>query len=119
MATQLAENTRLQGWEGDNLVLSLAPVAERLRNDKTVERLRQALADYYQRPLRLRLEIASAETGGEQTPAERKAALQAERQRQAAQEVADSPLVQALVSAFDAKVIPESIQPLDNQRGET
>ncbi len=119
MATQLAENARFLGWEGDCLVLNLAPVAEHLRKDKAVERLRQALADYYQRPLRIRWETSTAQSGAEQTPAERRAAQQAERQRQAEQEVAASPWVQALVSAFDAKLIPESIQPIDNERGES
>ncbi|MBF0255708.1 MAG: DNA polymerase III subunit gamma/tau [Gammaproteobacteria bacterium] len=113
MATQLAENCLLKGWQGDSLVLSLLPSGNSLAGERSVERLQRALSEHFRRDLKLRLEPVAAVAQRQQSPAERKAEQRAERQRQAEEEFHTNPYVQGLNRGFDAAVVNESIKPID------
>jgi DNA polymerase-3 subunit gamma/tau len=113
MATQLAENCLLKGWQGDSLVLSLLPSGNSLAGERSVERLQRALSEYFRRDLKLRLEPVAAVAQRQQSPAERKADQRAGRQRQAQEEFHANPYVQGLSRDFDAAVVNESIKPIN------
>ena len=114
VATQLANNCVIDGWEGDQLTLTLMPEGASLESERTVERLRGALSDYYAKPIKLKLIPAGKnDRPKQQAPAEKKAEMRAERQQQAEQAIHNNPYVQALNEEFGATVINESIKPID------
>lgn len=113
MASQLAEHCTLKGWEGDTLILSLAPEAKRLASDKAKERLLLALRHYYGADILLRFDGSGTGATEAQSPAQRKAEERQLRQQEAEQAMAANPYVQALVQGFGAELIPGSIRPGD------
>jgi DNA polymerase III subunit gamma/tau len=62
---------------------------------------------------RVRLRFVSADAPLDDTPAAREAKARGERQAAAEQAIDDDPLVQALKRDFGARVIPDSVRPLD------
>jgi DNA polymerase-3 subunit gamma/tau len=81
-----------------------------LRTVRLEERLQQALQTYYQAPIKLVLTVG--EPGGA-TPAQAQAREQSQRQQAAVQVIQSDANVQALVETFNARIHPDSIQPLD------
>ncbi|MBU0501389.1 MAG: DNA polymerase III subunit gamma/tau [Gammaproteobacteria bacterium] len=113
MATQLASNCVVDGWEGDQLRLILLPEAGNLASERTVERLQSALGDYYGRPVKLRLQPVGSKPLVHQAPAQLKAQERVQRQQEAERTIRENPYVQALSAEFDATVITDSIKPID------
>ena len=113
IATQVASNCVIDGWDGDLLKLVLLPEAGNLASERTVERLQSALAGYYGRPVKLRLQPAGGKPLVQQAPAQLKAQERVQRQQEAERTIRDDPYVQALSAEFDAKVITDSIKPID------
>jgi len=113
IATQVASNCVIDGWDGDLLKLVLLPEAGNLASERTVERLQSALAGYYGRPVKLRLQPAGGKPLVQQAPAQLKAQERIQRQQEAERTIRDDPYVQALSAEFDAKVITDSIKPID------
>lgn len=113
MATQLAEHCTLKGWEGDTLVLSLMPEAQRLASDKSKERLHRALKDYYGADILLRFDGSGPGAIEAQSPAQRKAEERQLRQQEAEEAMVGNPYVQALMQGFGAELIPGSVRPGD------
>ena len=97
IATQVASNCVIDGWDGDLLKLVLLPEAGNLASERTVERLQPAGG----KPL------------VQQAPAQLKAQERVQRQQEAERTIRDDPYVQALSAEFDAKVITDSIKPID------
>ncbi|MBI3343645.1 MAG: DNA polymerase III subunit gamma/tau [Gammaproteobacteria bacterium] len=110
MLKQLAVNCALIGRTGDTLSLLLDSSQANLRTARLEERLQQALQTYYQTPVKLVLTVG--EPGGS-TPAQARAREQNERQQAAAQVIQSDANVQALIETFNARIHPDSIQPLD------
>lgn len=110
MLQQLAVNCAFQKRTGDTLSLLLDSSQANLRNARLEERLQQALQTYYQTPIKLVLSVG--EPGGS-TPAQAQAREQDERQQAAVQVIQSDANVQALVETFNARIHPDSIQPLD------
>ena len=110
MLQQLAVNCALIGRTGDTLSLLLDSSQANLRTARLEERLQQALQTYYQTPIKLVLTVG--EPGGS-TPAQAQAREQNERQQAAAQVIQSDANVQALIETFNARIHPDSIQPLD------
>jgi DNA polymerase-3 subunit gamma/tau len=82
------------------------PIAA-LADPELIERVQAALSDLLGQGIRLKVEVRAAEAP---TAAIQDAALAAERQSKAEQAIAQSPVVQAFVEAFDATLIPGSVK---------
>lgn len=108
---QLVAHCILQTLTEDQIHLALATTSAPLLNKEREGSLRESLQAYFGRPLKLHIEIKDAE--GE-SPAARDARLQAERQAQAEAAIENDPNVQSIVDAFDARVQPDSVQPIES-----
>jgi DNA polymerase-3 subunit gamma/tau len=108
VATELARNCELVDWDGQRLRLILDEASQRLRVKTTEERLRVALARVLGEGLRLEIQVARPE--GE-TPSQRRAREQRERQLAAEAAMAVDPVAVALRDAFGARLIPGSVRP--------
>ena len=79
-------------------------------NKKSEQNLQQALSDYYGRKLELKITQGAKDLV---TPNSISNDIIAERQRQAVQEICNNPMVKKIVEVFDAKIIENSIKPID------
>jgi len=111
MALQLARNCTVQAWDGEVLVLALEPAHAHLLGSLAEERLKDALGRLAGRPIRLR--VAVGEVSGE-TPAQRADRASAERRAAAVEAMRSDGVVQALAEQFDARLVEESVAPVDD-----
>lgn len=109
MARQLAANCTLSKRDGQTFFLALAPTHVSLRNKKLEDRLQQALAQYYGAPVNVVVEIGVPQA---ETPALLKEQRDLDRQQAAVQAINDDANVRALHETFNARVVPDSIQPV-------
>jgi DNA polymerase-3 subunit gamma/tau len=72
------------------------------------ERIGQALGE------RIKLRFVADSQGASETPAARAASARESAQGAAEQAIADDPLVQSLIRDFGARVVPQSIKPIEN-----
>ncbi len=112
MARMLAQHCELVERTAERLRLRLPPAHGHLLSGNVQERLRAALAELAGRP-GLKLAVELGETRSE-TPAESQARESAGRRRAAVEAIETDPNVSALCEAFDATVVPDSIEPLDD-----
>jgi DNA polymerase III subunit gamma/tau len=105
-----AAHTLLLGLEGDRLSLGLRPEDAHLRSARAEAALARAVSERLGRPLKLVLEVRQIE--GE-TLADREARLSDDRHRAALEAAAADPVVAALKRDLGARVIPQSVKPLD------
>ncbi len=110
MASQLARNCELAGWDGQKLRLTLDPECANLRVPAIEERLRSALAEALGVSLKLDIQVCNPEC---ETPARRHARHQAERQARAESLMEEDHVVQSLQDKLDACWVPGSIAPTD------
>ena len=108
----LAQHTELLARDADGMTLQVPEAHRHLLEKPYRDKLQSALEEHFGR--RIKLEFALGEASGN-TPAER-----ADQERQARQKVAieaidRDPFVRELVENFDARVIDESIRPLDGE----
>jgi DNA polymerase-3 subunit gamma/tau len=112
MARMLAQHTELLSRDDAGMILQVPEAHRHLLEKPYRDKLQSALEEHFGR--RIKLEFALGEASGN-TPAER-----ADQERQARQKVAieaidRDPFVRELVENFDARVIDESIRPLDGE----
>ena len=107
VASQLARNCELSGWNGRQLSLTLDPECRNLRVPFAEERLKGALADVLGEGLELRIGISHPER---ETPAKRQTRSNAERQVQAEALMKEDPVAQSLEDELDARWMPGSIE---------
>ena len=93
------------------LRLRLPPQHAHLLNDSLQERLRAGLSEVAGEPLRLAVEIADTRS---ETPVEANERQAASRRDAAVRAIESDPNITALREAFDATVVPDSIEPLDD-----
>ncbi len=110
MLQQLAVNCALKERAADTVHLVLDTTQANLHTKKLEERLQQALQTYYQAPIKLALSVGEPTDA---TPAQAQARVQGERQQAAVQTIQSDANIQALVETFNARIHPDSIQPLD------
>jgi DNA polymerase-3 subunit gamma/tau len=108
-AGMLAQHAELTSWDADSIQLRVAAEHRAVATRDYLDKLKDALSAYFNRSIRLNVEIADTV---DHTPA-----AQAQRERDARQQVANEsiqndPFVQALVRDFGATVQPDSIKPL-------
>jgi DNA polymerase-3 subunit gamma/tau len=110
---QLASHCLFESWDGKTLKLRLDPTAQSMHISSTEERLLQALKPVLGDDMRLDVMVGAATPTQGETPAKFQARAKAERQQQAEQIFAEDPMTQALEQSFGAKVVPNSVTPVD------
>jgi len=111
VAKQLANNCVFGSWDGQRLILHLDPAHKQMRVSSSEQRLQKALSEYLGAPVKLEISIGQKPAAA--TPAQLQAQARADRQREAEEAMANDPLVQAMEEQFGAKVIADSIRPID------
>ena len=110
MARELAQHCELLVLDDGVCRLRLSPTHKHLLLKPAQERLQQGLADHFQKPLQLHVDVAETE---QITPAQ--AAEQSRRQRHdaAVAAIEQDPFVRDAIELFDASLVEASIKPLD------
>ncbi|MDQ2068423.1 DNA polymerase III subunit gamma/tau [Natronospira bacteriovora] len=115
LARQLADNTRLEGWDGDTALLSLDKAAEQLRTAGALERLEKGLSRFCGKPVKLKIRV---ERAVEDTPARRQAARTEQREEEAREAIERDPNVKALQEAFGPGAEPKAIRYRQDDNGQ-
>ncbi|MDF4024247.1 DNA polymerase III subunit gamma/tau [Luteibacter sp. PPL201] len=111
---QLAQNSSLRGVEGDAMVLALQPQHMHLAVEPLTSQMEEKVSQALGRRVRFRFVADTGNGGGTLgTPAERRAQAASDAQAHAEASMETDPLVQALKRDFDARVIPQSIKPVE------
>ncbi|KAF1008631.1 MAG: DNA polymerase III subunit tau [Luteibacter sp.] len=112
---QLAQNCSLRGMEGDAMMLALQPSHMHLAVEPLTSQMEEKVSQALGRRVRFRFVAETAgNTGGSLgTPAERRAQAASDAQANAEASMETDPLVQTLKREFDARVIPQSIKPVE------
>ncbi|MFM8444981.1 MAG: DNA polymerase III subunit gamma/tau [Methylococcus sp.] len=109
MTRELANNSLLVSLGDDECVIHLDPKLHHLRTPRSEAGLEKSLRDHFNRELRLKIlmEAPSSETPANQFQREREA-----RQQAAQQAMEQDEGVQALKTAFDARIVPGTVKPV-------
>lgn len=110
MVRQLAENCVPEGEDNGVLRLKLDPAFRQLRTPQVEAKLAEALSGHLGRTLKLAFEEAAP---AQETPAQQRARTDAERRAAAQQAIESDDAVRALQETFNARVQPDTIEPLD------
>jgi DNA polymerase III subunit gamma/tau len=109
---QLAQNSALRGREGNTLVLALQPTHMHLAVEPMVSQIADRVSEVMGEPIRLRF-IGDSQSAVH-TPAARAASARSAAQSAAEASIEGDPLVQALKREFGARVVPNSIKPIES-----
>ncbi|MGN2252230.1 DNA polymerase III subunit gamma/tau [Frateuria sp. GZRe12] len=109
---QLAQNAALRERDGNTLVLALQPAHMHLAVEPMVGQMADRIGDVLGERIKLRF-VADSQ-GATQTPAARAASARESAQSAAEQAIEDDPLVQSLKREFGARVVPQSIKPIES-----
>jgi DNA polymerase-3 subunit gamma/tau len=107
---QLAQNCSLREIDGEGMVLALQPQHMHLAVEPLTSQMEEKVSQALGRRVRFRF---VADRGNLGTPAERRAQAASDAQANAEASMESDPLVQALKRDFDARVIPQSIKPVE------
>lgn len=111
MALMLAENSELLGQNGPQISLRCPPSHVSLRTPLTEESIRKALAKVLGMEVRLRYEEGRP---AQSTPAQVRKQQEAIRQQDAVKSLQNDPIVRKLEERLDARLVEESVRPLDS-----
>ncbi len=111
MVRQLAANCVLQRREDDTYYLAIAPAHASLRNARLEERLQSAVSEALGVKVKL---VFSVESHGGDTPAAQQERHTQDKQRAAVSAIEEDDNVRTFKDTFGARVVPDSIEPLDN-----
>ncbi|MEW6729357.1 MAG: DNA polymerase III subunit gamma/tau [Pseudomonadota bacterium] len=111
MALMLAENSELVGQDGELIRLRCPPSHASLRTPLAEESIRKALAKTLGMEVRLRYEEGRP---AQDTPAEVRKQQEAARQQEAVESMQNDPIVRKLEERLDARLLEESVRPLDS-----
>ncbi|HMC48983.1 MAG TPA: DNA polymerase III subunit gamma/tau C-terminal domain-containing protein, partial [Caballeronia sp.] len=106
IAYQLAFNSELTGCDDTSITL-VVPVPQYAESAQ-VAKLKAALTDKLGRPIDVNVNVGPAR----RTAAAVDAAVRAQRQQEAEQEITQNPFVQSLIRDFGASIVQGSIKPL-------
>lgn len=109
MVRQLAQHCELRRFGGAEMVLRLAAQQRQLLMRASQDKLQQALAEHFGRPIRLVIEVGDVEN---LTPADSARQERQERQERAHAAIKQDEFVRTAVDLFDASLVESSIQPL-------
>jgi DNA polymerase-3 subunit gamma/tau len=107
---QLAQNSSLREVDGESMVLALQPSHMHLAVEPLTSQMEEKVSHALGRRVRIRF---IADHGNLGTPAERRAQAQIDAQANAVASMETDPFVQTLKREFDARVIPQSIKPVE------
>jgi DNA polymerase-3 subunit gamma/tau len=107
---QLAQNSSLRELDGESMVLALQPQHMHLAVEPLTSQMEEKVSHALGRRIRIRF---IADHGNLGTPAERRAQAQIDAQANAVASMETDPFVQTLKREFDARVIPQSIKPVE------
>jgi len=107
---QLAQNCSLREIDGESMVLALTPSHMHLAVEPLTSQMEEKVSQALGRRVRFRF---VADRGNLGTPAERRAQAASDAQANAEASMEADPLVQTLKREFDARVIPQSIKPVE------
>ncbi|PTR30906.1 DNA polymerase-3 subunit gamma/tau [Luteibacter sp. OK325] len=107
---QLAQNSSLRELDGEGMVLALQPQHMHLAVEPLTSQMEEKVSHALGRRVRIRF---IADHGNLGTPAERRAQAQVDAQANAVASMETDPFVQTLKREFDARVIPQSIKPVE------
>lgn len=109
-AGELARNSTLVAIEERLVRLAIRPTHEHLAEGPLVGTLEQRLGDALGRSVKVKFERGG---DGVESPAEQRTRADNERRQAAAVAVHGDPVVQSLIDTFGARVIPDSVRPVD------
>jgi DNA polymerase-3 subunit gamma/tau len=110
MVRVLATNCALIRREANTFHLELAPAHASLRNPKLEERLQEALGAFLGEMVQLRFTVTQPTA---ETPAALQERVSQDRLRSAQDAIAQDNHVKTLQEMFDARIVPDSIRPVD------
>ncbi len=103
----LAEHCALKSLDDKHLHLLLPVSKQALMNQKHIERIREALCRYQQKPMTVEISLESSTS---ESPAD-KARLEKERQQQLAEQaILNDPIVKKMMQAFNATLVKTSVE---------
>ncbi|SFN75860.1 DNA polymerase-3 subunit gamma/tau [Formivibrio citricus] len=108
-AGMLAQHAEVSAYDADSISLRVAAEHRAVATRDYQEKLKDALAAHFGKPVALKVEISEAVAD---TPAAQNQRERAARQLEAEDSIQNDPTVQALVRDFGATVVPDSIKPL-------
>jgi len=111
LTRELANNCILEGVDEQQCRLILDPRQAQIRSPRSEEKLQAAVQTYYGRPLKL---VIKTEAVVADTPAVQIQKDKINRQQEAVDAIDNDENIQALKANFDARVIPGSIEPVQN-----
>ncbi len=107
---QLATNCSARECSSTCVRLMLAKVHASLYNEKLVQRLNDALNEYYGCSVKLIINIGEPEA---ETPAFQNERAQQEKQSAAQREIEEDATLKTMIDTFDGQIVSNSVQPLD------
>ena len=110
MLRVLANNCALMNREANTFHLALAPAHASLRNSKMEERLQEALSAHLGEKVKLSFTITQPNA---ETPAALQERISQDRMRSAEEAIVQDNHVKTLQEMFDARIVPDSIRPVD------
>jgi len=108
----LAQNALLRERDGNTLVLALQPAHMSLAVEPMVSQMEERIGQALGERIRLRF-VGIAASATTETPAARAAQARDVAQSAAEDSIEGDPLVQSLKREFGARVVPQSIKPLN------
>jgi DNA polymerase III subunit gamma/tau len=111
IARQFAENCALERQEGETFYLQLASNMANLHNQRTEDRLRQAIEEYYGSPIQLVIRIGDINLHSD-TVATRRKKEQEMHQQAAVKSIQDDANIKAFCETFNTHLPLDSVRPL-------
>lgn len=108
---QLAQQAVLLGVEGNTIRLGMKPMHASIASQTLVAQLEKCLGDALGRVVRVRCETV-ADRG--ESPADARVRAAVSRTKAAEEALHGDPVVQSLIDTFGARLIPDSVRPLEN-----
>jgi DNA polymerase-3 subunit gamma/tau len=109
----LAQNAVLRERDGQTLVLALQPAHMHMAVEPMVSQMAEQLGRALGERIRLRF-VGNTQSAAAQTPAARAAQARDAAQVAAEQSIEGDPLVQSLKREFGARVVPQSVKPVEH-----
>ncbi len=111
LTRELANNCLLLSVDETTCQLILDTTKASIRSSRSEEKLQTALQKYYAKPLKL---VIKTDILSNDTPAVQIQKEKLNRQQEAINDIENDPNIQALKTNFDARVIPGSVEPIQN-----
>jgi DNA polymerase-3 subunit gamma/tau len=109
---QFARQTTLVAIEGSLVRLALKPAHEHLAAGPVVAQLEQKLGSALGGKVKIRFE---RDTGGAESPADQQSRTETSRRQAAEDSLRSDPFVKTLEQTFGARLIPNSVRPIDGE----